>query len=76
MVPGRKEVNKHMTLAERMIEYRAKNNLSQRELAEKVGVSTQSINSYENGTQDPSKVTVAKIELVVGKDKDNGAIDH
>lgn len=59
-----------MTLQERMIEYRAKNDITQRELAEKVGVSVQTINSVENGTQTPAKVTQAKIELVVGKDKE------
>lgn len=57
-----------MTLQERMIEYRAKNDITQRELAEKIGVSVQTINSVENGTQTPSKVTQAKIELVVGKE--------
>ena len=56
-----------MTLQERMIEYRAKNDITQRELAEKIGVSVQTINSVENGTQTPSKVTQAKIELLVGK---------
>ena len=59
-----------MTLSERMVEYRAKNRLSQRELATLVGVTTQTINSAETGTQSPSKVTVAKIELVIGKEKD------
>ena len=58
-----------MTLQERMIQYRAKHDISQRELAEKVGVSVQTINSVENGTQTPAKVTQAKIELVVGKDE-------
>ncbi len=59
-----------MTLQERMIEYRAKNDITQRELAEKIGVSVQTINSVENGTQTPSKITQAKIELLVGKDKE------
>lgn len=59
-----------MTLQERMIEYRAKEKITQRELAEKVGVSVQTINSTENGTQTPGKVTLAKIELVIGKEKE------
>ena len=60
-----------MTLQERMIEYRAKERLSQRALAERCGVTLQTINSVENGTQSPSKLTLAKIELVIGKeDKD------
>lgn len=58
-----------MTLSERMIMYRARNRISQQELAEKCGVSTQTINSVENGTQNPSRVTVAKIELIIGKEE-------
>jgi DNA-binding XRE family transcriptional regulator len=51
-----------------MIEYRAKERISQKELANRCGVSYQTINSVENGTQDPSKVTTAKIELIIGKE--------
>lgn len=58
-----------MTLQEKMIEYRAKERITQKELAERVGISTQTVNSVENGLQTPSKVTQAKIELVIGKDK-------
>ena len=58
-----------MTLSERMVEYRAKNRLSQRELATLVGVTTQTINGVETGVQTPSRVTEAKIELVIGKEK-------
>lgn len=57
-----------MTLQDRMIEYRAKERISQKELANRCGVSYQTINSVENGTQDPSKVTTAKIELIIGKE--------
>ena len=59
-----------MTLQERMIEYRAKERISQGELAERVGISKQTLNSVENGIQTPSKLTQAKIELVVGKGED------
>lgn len=58
-----------MTLADRMIYFRAANKLTQRALAELVGVSVITINSVENGTE-PSKITRAKIELIIG---DNGA---
>lgn len=57
-----------MSLQDRMIEYRARERISQTELAERCGVSYQTINSVENGTQDPSRITVAKIELVIGKE--------
>ena len=58
-----------MTLQDRMIEYRAKEKLTQSEFAERVGLSVQTICSVENGSQDPSKLTKAKIELVIGKDE-------
>lgn len=64
-----------MTLQERMVNYRARNRLSQGELADLCGVSKQTINSIENGNQEPSKVTLAKIELVVGKDECDEAVD-
>ena len=57
-----------MTLAERMVLYRAKEGISQGELARRCGLSTQTVNSVENGTQSPSRVTVVKIELVIGKE--------
>ena len=58
-----------MKLANRMIEYRAKERINQQELADRCGVSKQTIYSIENGLQDPSKVTMAKIELVIGKEE-------
>lgn len=58
-----------MSLAKRMIEYRAKERIKQQELADRCGVSKQTIYSIENGLQEPSKVTLAKIELVIGKEE-------
>jgi len=57
-----------MKLPERMLDYRAKNNMSQRELAEKVKVTIQTINSVERGLQEPSRLTRKKIELVIGEE--------
>lgn len=57
-----------MTLRERMIQYRAKERISQGEFAQRCGLSKQTINSIENGLQNASAVTLAKIELVVGKE--------
>jgi DNA-binding XRE family transcriptional regulator len=59
-----------MKLSERMVLYRAKERISQAELARRCGVTLQTINSVENETQSPSKVTVAKIELVIGGHED------
>lgn len=58
-----------MKLANRMIEYRAKERINQQELADRCGVSKQTVYSIENELQDPSKVTMAKIELVIGKEE-------
>lgn len=56
-------------LPDRILVYRAKENLSQAALAKRVGVSVQTINSIENGSQEPGKLTKAKIELVIGKEE-------
>ena len=58
-----------LALQDRMIQYRAKERISQKELAERCGVSYQTINSVENGVQEPTKVTAAKIELVIGREE-------
>lgn len=55
-------------LPDRILEYRARQNLSQAAFAKRVGVSVQTINSIENGSQEPGKLTKAKIELVIGKE--------
>lgn len=54
-----------MTLQDKMVEYRAKHDMSQKVFAEKCGVSLQTINSVENGLQKPSKMTEAKIMMVI-----------
>lgn len=59
--------NEHKDLMKRMIDYRAKENISQKALAERVGVTVQTINSIENGLQEPSKLTEAKINRVIGE---------
>lgn len=58
-----------MTLQERMVRYRAAHDLSQAEFAERCKLSLQTVNSIENGLQSPSKLTVAKIELVLNQDE-------
>lgn len=60
-----------MTLQDLMVLYRGRERITQRELAERCGVSLQTINSVENGLQNPSKLTEQKIRLVVeaGEDK-------
>ena len=57
-------------LIKRIVKYRAKHKLSQTDFAKLAGVSTQTINSIENNTQSPTKVTVAKIEIILDEDDD------
>lgn len=57
-----------MTLGERMLLYRARENISQTELANRCRVTKQTIYNVENGVQNPSKLTKTKIELVIGQE--------
>lgn len=59
-----------MKLSDRMIEYRARENISQAELAARVGVDRGVINKAENGKH-ISRLTAAKIELVLKPDMDD-----
>ena len=59
-----------MNLAEKMVMYRAKNRITQKELAKRVGVTPMTISNVESGKQEPNRVTRAKILLVVDKDED------
>lgn len=54
-----------MSLQDEMLRYRARERISQSELAKRCGVSLQTINSVENGVQNPSRVTKQKILFVV-----------
>lgn len=54
-----------MTLQEEMIRYRAKNRIKQAVAAQQAGVSQQTWCSVENDLQKPSKVTEAKIRLLI-----------
>lgn len=56
-----------MSLSQDMLVYRAKERISQKELANRAGVTLQTINSVENEMQNPSKVTEMKIRLVIGE---------
>jgi DNA-binding XRE family transcriptional regulator len=68
-VKGGEIMKEYSDLANAMVVFRAKNRLSQKELAEQCGVSLQTINSIENDVQTPSKVTEAKIRLVIDAEK-------
>lgn len=55
------------TLQERMINYRARERISQTEMANRCGVTLQTINSIENGKQNPSKTTLIRILSVLNE---------
>lgn len=48
-----------------MIKYRAKNNVTQEELAKNCGVSNSTIQSVENGWNKPTARTYMRIKMVV-----------
>lgn len=54
-------------LSRKIIEYRAKHNLSQTDFAKKCKISQQTACNVENGVQVPSKLTLQKILNVIGK---------
>lgn len=63
-------------LANRIVAYRAMNRLSQAEMANKCGVSTQTISLVERGQQKPNRVTLAKIEMIIGKGETDDEVQH
>lgn len=58
-----------MTLKEEVLEYRAKNGLSQRAFAEKVGVTLQTIWNLENDKVPTRQITETKIRLAMKEGK-------
>lgn len=58
-----------MNLADEMLMYRAANDLSQKESAERAGITLQTWTQIERGLQSPSRVTEAKIRLLFRKEK-------
>lgn len=67
IIRGRRRNMERTELAEKMLRYRAEERISQRELASRAGLTVQTVNAVENGTQSPSKLTEAKIKLVIDR---------
>lgn len=61
------KMNDLKDLQGKMLAYRAKENISQGELAARCGLTLATVNSIENGRQSPSKLTETKIRLIVDK---------
>ena len=58
-------------IGQRMVEYRAKHNISQEEFAIKAHVCLMTVNHVENGKREPTKLTRAKIEQIIKEDEQN-----
>ena len=54
-------------LANRMVRYRAKENISMKEMARRCNLTMQTIHNIETGIQEPSRVTREKIIMVIGE---------
>lgn len=59
-----------MALRDEMIRFRASNRLTMKQLAEMAGVTYMTISNIERGVQKPSRVTEAKIRLVMERGKE------
>lgn len=59
-----------MDLRSAILSYRAIHHISQTEFARLCGLSYQTINSLENGYQRPSKVTMAKLIMVINEKRE------
>lgn len=53
-----------MKISESLLNYRAKNNLTQKQLAEKLNVTEIWVNMLENEKAKPSKLMLAKIKML------------
>lgn len=53
-----------MDIKKRILHFRAKNNLTQTEMAAKLGSSRELVNKLENGKTKPSKMILLKMELL------------
>lgn len=60
-----------MELGEKILEYRARHNISQEDFANRAQVNVMTINSVENGKRTPTKLTMVKIERVLREDENH-----
>lgn len=54
-------------LSNKILDYRAKHNISQNDFAKLCNISQQTACNVENGVQKPSKITLKKILNVIGE---------
>lgn len=65
-----------MDLSERIIRYRAKHRITQKEMAQRCGITPQTLCYIETGQQTPGKMTQTKIELVLETDDGDKHIEN
>ena len=58
-----------MSLKERILNYRARHNMSQEDFANKCQVNVMTINTIETGKRKPTQLTVTKIEMILREDE-------
>ena len=63
-----------MTIGERMLEYRAKHDLTQKQLAELLGENSNTVFKFENGKTKPHKVNELRLHIKMKEleEKENG----
>lgn len=59
-----------MGLGEKILEYRAKRNMSQEDFANLVQVNVMTINAIENDKRNPLRKTAKKIEMFLNQEKE------
>jgi len=60
-----------MSLGERIIEFRAKHNMSQEDFANLVQVNVMTVSAIENGRRQPLRKTAKKIEMIIKESEKN-----
>jgi len=60
-----------MELSERILEYRARHNISQEDFANRCHMNVMTINSIENHKRKPTRLTIGKIERVLKEEENN-----
>lgn len=58
--------SRKLLIAEALKLYRIENNLTQKQLAEKVGINLTTYNTYENGVSEPCAETLVRLSHVLG----------
>lgn len=59
-----------MELGDKILEYRARHNMSQEDFANLVQVNVMTINAIENNKREPLRTTAKKIEMII-KESEN-----